>query len=209
MERKHFRGHCRNGCGNQLFLNDMMAKYCSPTCDDAQYKTFRGLCLNGCGQIVALSRQKYCSLKCQHAYQFRILSAALEAGKYRAYNCNGFIRKYLISKIGEQCSSCGWHERHPRTGRVPVEVEHIDGIGHLSRSQSWARTRASTRRPEEPLTEQTFDAREQVQTRTPTRARSRTTGRNSTITATVADVAQLVESRFCKAVVAGSNPAVG
>ena len=127
MERKHFRAHCLNGCGNQLFSTDMIAKYCSPTCADAQCKPFRGLCLNGCGQIVALSRQKYCSLKCQHAYQFRIRSAALEAGTYRAYNCNGFIRKYLISKIGEQCSSCGWHERHPRTGRVPVEVEHIDG----------------------------------------------------------------------------------
>jgi hypothetical protein len=30
-------------------------------------------------------------------------------------------------KIGERCSRCGWKERHPKTNRVPVEVEHIDG----------------------------------------------------------------------------------
>ena len=37
------------------------------------------------------------------------------------------IKKYLIWKFGEQCSRCGWAERHPKTGKVPVEVEHIDG----------------------------------------------------------------------------------
>ena len=132
MARKHSRAHCLNGCGNQLFSNDMMAKYCSPTCADAYINSFRGLCLNGCGQIVALSRQKYCSLKCQQTYQFRIRSAALEAGTYRAYNCNGFIRKYLISKIGEQCSRCGWHERHPRTGASRSKSSTSTEIGKIT-----------------------------------------------------------------------------
>ena len=29
--------------------------------------------------------------------------------------------------LGEECSRCGWKERHPLTGHVPIEVEHIDG----------------------------------------------------------------------------------
>lgn len=97
-------------------------KYCKP-------------CLQ-CGKTVALARQKYCSFSCQQAFQFEIRAALLEAGLYRAYNCNGFVRKYLISNIGERCSSCGWDKRHPRTGRVPVEVEHIDGNWENNRPEN-------------------------------------------------------------------------
>jgi hypothetical protein len=37
------------------------------------------------------------------------------------------LKKYLIRKFGEQCSKCGWAERNPVTGKVPIEIEHIDG----------------------------------------------------------------------------------
>ncbi|GAC1388954.1 MAG: hypothetical protein NVSMB31_04020 [Vulcanimicrobiaceae bacterium] len=37
------------------------------------------------------------------------------------------MRRALIYLLGEQCSRCGWKERHPLTGKVPIEVEHIDG----------------------------------------------------------------------------------
>jgi hypothetical protein len=80
-----------------------------------------------CGEPAAFGQRKYCSFRCQQDYQFRIRAIALENGSYRAYNCNGFIRKYLIRKLGECCFRCGWNERHPKTGRVPVEVENIDG----------------------------------------------------------------------------------
>jgi hypothetical protein len=32
-----------------------------------------------------------------------------------------------VERFGEKCTRCGWGERHPLTGKVPVEVEHIDG----------------------------------------------------------------------------------
>jgi len=51
----------------------------------------------------------------------------LEGNVYPAYINPKFLRRYLVWKIGEKCSHCGWCERHPKTGRVPVEVEHIDG----------------------------------------------------------------------------------
>ncbi|MGH7716001.1 MAG: HNH endonuclease signature motif containing protein [Vulcanimicrobiaceae bacterium] len=39
-----------------------------------------------------------------------------------------FLRWAVIRYLGfEACSRCGWAERHPTTGRIPVEVEHIDG----------------------------------------------------------------------------------
>jgi|GEM_PF-1264634 len=128
MRRKQFRGYCLNGCGNPVFSRDACTKYCSLTCSNARFKKHREVraCLN-CGGSAAAGKRKYCSFRCQQAYQYQVRAAALENGTYRAYNCNNFIRKYLISKIDERCSRCGWSKRHPKTGRVPVEVEHIDG----------------------------------------------------------------------------------
>lgn len=28
---------------------------------------------------------------------------------------------------GARCSRCGWHEQHPKTGLVPLEVNHKNG----------------------------------------------------------------------------------
>ena len=28
---------------------------------------------------------------------------------------------------GEKCMECGWSERNPHTGNIPIELEHIDG----------------------------------------------------------------------------------
>jgi len=38
-----------------------------------------------------------------------------------------YIRTHLIKDAGEKCSSCGWNERNKVTGKVPLEIDHIDG----------------------------------------------------------------------------------
>ncbi len=80
-----------------------------------------------CGRTVNQVVAKYCSLKCQHANQHRLRIELVESGKYPSFENPRFLRKYLLLKLGERCSRCGWAERHSLTGRVPVEVEHIDG----------------------------------------------------------------------------------
>jgi hypothetical protein len=90
-------------------------------------KKFRGWCLNGCGNEVKKGATKYCSSKCQHEWHFHKRVALLESGKYDIRNSARFIKKYLIRKLGEKCSRCGWAQKHPVTGNVPVEIEHIDG----------------------------------------------------------------------------------
>lgn len=37
------------------------------------------------------------------------------------------IRRHLIEINGEQCCKCGWKEINPVTGRIPVQLNHIDG----------------------------------------------------------------------------------
>lgn len=128
MQRKKFRGLCLNGCGKPVFSKDAKTRYCSLKCAQARNIKHRAQrpCLS-CTKPVPLKKQKFCSFACQQNYQFHVRVLALEQGTYHTYNCNGFIRRYLIWKLGEKCSRCGWNERHPKTGRVPVEVEHIDG----------------------------------------------------------------------------------
>lgn len=42
-------------------------------------------------------------------------------------NISGYLRRYIIYKTGEKCSLCGWKKRHSVTGKVPLEIDHIDG----------------------------------------------------------------------------------
>lgn len=39
------------------------------------------------------------------------------------------IRKYLFIKYDSKCCECGWSKVNPTTGKIPLEVEHIDGNG--------------------------------------------------------------------------------
>ena len=42
-------------------------------------------------------------------------------------NISGYIKRFLLEKYGEKCSLCGWNKKNPSTGRVPIEVDHLDG----------------------------------------------------------------------------------
>ena len=40
---------------------------------------------------------------------------------------SGHLRRYLLEKYKEKCSSCGWSKKHSVTGVAPLEIDHIDG----------------------------------------------------------------------------------
>jgi len=90
-------------------------------------KKIRGWCNNRCGNAIKRGATKYCSFRCQHDYARRARVELLESGRYAALQTTSFLRRYLIARLGERCSKCGWAERHIVTRRVPIEVEHIDG----------------------------------------------------------------------------------
>lgn len=90
-------------------------------------KKFRGWCQNGCGNAIKKGATKYCSFRCLQEHHFQSRAQMLEAGSYLTYGTSGFVRRYLVRLLGECCAKCGWAERHPTTGKIPVEIEHIDG----------------------------------------------------------------------------------
>ncbi|XWK89530.1 MAG: HNH endonuclease signature motif containing protein [Phormidium sp.] len=88
-------------------------------------------CLN-CGKQTKRAVEKYCSNKCQHEFEYKLYIESWLAGQKSGVsikygNISKRVRRFLIEKYGEKCSLCGWCQVNPYTGKIPVEVDHIDG----------------------------------------------------------------------------------
>lgn len=73
----------------------------------------------------------YCSLKCQQEYQTGLEINKWLSGNDNPMNTNGLLRpwarKYLFKINNNKCSECGWNKVNVNTGKIPLEVDHIDG----------------------------------------------------------------------------------
>jgi hypothetical protein len=89
------------------------------------------VCLN-CGKEIS-KNNKYCSQKCQLDYQQKQWEEKWFLGEVSGNNNSVWteprdrVRTYLFKKYNNKCSKCGWGEINPFTGKIPLEVEHIDG----------------------------------------------------------------------------------
>jgi predicted nucleic acid-binding Zn ribbon protein len=96
-------------------------KFCSHSCSaifNNKKRKVSNKCLN-CNIDIS-KRQKYCSIKCQHIFvMYKKISENKASSKT--------IRRYLIENYGYKCMECGWCEINKVTGKVPIELEHIDG----------------------------------------------------------------------------------
>jgi|HubBroStandDraft_5_1064220.scaffolds.fasta_scaffold00577_11 hypothetical protein len=120
------------GCGNELKYGAL--KYCSIKCSHVAQKrpmtVFHRSRRNG----VEPPRGQRCMSDCirWHTYRCRAESF-LESGGVFGYVAPQFLSRVLKDYYGERCLKCGWSRRHPKTGKVPIEVEHIDGNWQNSR----------------------------------------------------------------------------
>jgi len=84
-----------------------------------------------CGKEVHGVVAVYCSNACQREFQYqdyiRRWKVGEVSGNRGTTSISLNIRHYLIDRDGEQCSICGWDERHHVTNRVPLEIDHVDG----------------------------------------------------------------------------------
>ena len=87
-------------------------------------------CLN-CGKELTGKQQKYCCHNCQIEFQRSEYIALWKKGERDGMSGkNGMsehIRNYLLKKFNYCCQKCGWGETNPTTGRIPLEIHHIDG----------------------------------------------------------------------------------
>lgn len=88
------------------------------------------ICLN-CGKPLINKQEKYCSTECQTLYHrnqyITLWKQGKEPGWTKSSGLSEHIRNYLLDKVGYKCQKCGWSIKHPITGRIPLEIHHVDG----------------------------------------------------------------------------------
>jgi hypothetical protein len=76
-------------------------------------------------------QSKTCSRVCggvyrQQQYIERWL-LGLETGISGKQGTRVQIKRYLFSQNENKCALCGWNEVHPVTGKIPLQIDHING----------------------------------------------------------------------------------
>ena len=83
-----------------------------------------------CGKEVSRPEKIYCGGKCEKDYFYVsyivLWLVGLETGCVLG-GVSKYVKRWLFSTRGEKCERCGWCAVHPVTGKVPVEIDHIDG----------------------------------------------------------------------------------
>lgn len=46
------------------------------------------------------------------------------------------IRRYLLDKAQNKCSLCGWSKKNKITGKIPLQIDHIDGNSKNNRPEN-------------------------------------------------------------------------
>lgn len=82
----------------------------------------------------------YCSQSCHRLYKYeefiRRWLAGEESGHSGKEGTSKRIRKYLFDKHDSKCEKCGWREVNPKTGNIPLTVNHKDGKWRNNRPEN-------------------------------------------------------------------------
>lgn len=122
--------HCLN-CDKEI---PNSKKFCSQSCSTTYNNKLRIkkpsrlryqiTCIN-CGKNGKSVGRVFCSKNCYRENNKNKLINKIESGDTTLYFTA--YKKYLIYKYGNKCMDCGWSKVNTTTGKVPIELEHIDG----------------------------------------------------------------------------------
>lgn len=90
--------------------------------------------LRTCLQCGQPTRREFCSRACRPKRRAeKQLQAWLQGGisgnrgSGRSLTLLAVVRRFMLQKYENRCGQCGWAERNPTTGKIPLAVDHIDG----------------------------------------------------------------------------------
>ena len=90
----------------------------------------RVLCL-ACGQEPEYAGYRYCSNVCQMEFQHQEYIEKWKAGEVSGLINIGVVsrhvKRYLREKFENKCCLCRWALVNPKTNKVPLVADHIDG----------------------------------------------------------------------------------
>ena len=139
---------CCKYCGKPIPFEERNKKeFCNQSCS-ASYNNVRRngnterkspdpnkkyYCLN-CGKELkysSSSNMKFCNQKCMNDYKHKQYIESWKEGKEEGrvgmYGISDHIRRYFFEKYNSSCQICGWNKINPHTGKVPLQLHHIDG----------------------------------------------------------------------------------
>lgn len=121
--------HCERAFDKPASKLHKIRNFCSRECKDLFHRKPLNKCLS-CGLD---TKNKFCSGKgCQATYQYKQFISKWLAGQVdgtskRCENISPYVRKYMIKEADNKCSKCGWGETNSVTGKIPLQINHIDG----------------------------------------------------------------------------------
>ena len=117
-------------CNSSLTYEKKSNKFCSSSCSVSYTNKQRGkkryceYCGKELNRSKTVKNSKYCSLECFFASTNRKVEEKIEKGEQVSSDS---LRKYLMKKQNEKCSTCGWGERNPISKTVCLDLHHKDG----------------------------------------------------------------------------------
>jgi len=77
-------------------------------------------------------RNKYCNNVCQNNDQYQKYierwKANLESGyRGKKLEVSHHIRRWMFETRNHKCEECGWSKINQFTGKIPLQIDHIDG----------------------------------------------------------------------------------
>lgn len=112
-------------------------KFCNQSCaasyNNPKKKRKQGqinYCIN-CGIQLKKTSKLYCCVKCKSECKYKQYIEQwknnLVSGLSGKFSLNRYIRRYIFEKYNFKCSQCGWSEINVHSGKIPLEIDHIDG----------------------------------------------------------------------------------
>jgi hypothetical protein len=75
--------------------------------------------------------RKYCSHSCRNKFKSSERIKKWKSGEISGNSAGEgipvWLRKYIFEKYENKCMMCEWSQIHPITGKIPLQVDHIDG----------------------------------------------------------------------------------
>jgi hypothetical protein len=113
-------------CSNEL--GSGAVKYCSQECTHTAQRKGGETYLDTYGTRSDAPSGVSCTTACRRTHSYRCRAEAFVVrGGVRGYVAPQFLARVLRDYYGDRCLRCGWSRRNPKTAKVPIEVEHIDG----------------------------------------------------------------------------------
>jgi hypothetical protein len=125
-------------CSCKLPFEKRSNKFCSHSCSASfnnkgvrrhGYENILEFCLH-CNTKLT-TQKKFCDIDCKNDYYHQQFLLQWKCGNHNGlrgeYNLSAHIRRYIFEKYDSKCCQCGWDEKHPSDGKIPLDIDHIDG----------------------------------------------------------------------------------